>query len=123
MRPIFFFGLFVVLSLAASSTCQQIKRVPAAQAAQHVGERTTVCGIVASTKYLSSSRSKPTFLNIGKPYPDEDFTVVIWPEDRAKFGHPEDTMLNKNICVTGLIELYKGKPEIIARSANQIAIN
>ena len=48
------------------------------EAKYHIGERTTVCGPVVNTKYASTSKGNPTFLNIGKPYPDPDrFTVVI----------------------------------------------
>jgi DNA/RNA endonuclease YhcR with UshA esterase domain len=113
----------VILGLAVfscTSVAQAPKTIPSAEAAQHAGETGTVCGYVASTRYLSTSRAKPTFLNLGKPYPNEDFTVVIWSEDRAKFGQPETKYLHKNICVTGEITLYRGSPEIIAKSSAQI---
>lgn len=106
--------------LSVSAVGQETKKIPAAEAGQHIGEHATVCGVVASSRYLSSSRSKPTFLNLGKPYPNEDFTVVIWPDDRPKFGHPEETYLHKNICVSGEITPYKGKAQIIARNPSQI---
>ncbi len=106
--------------LSVSAVGQETKKIPAAEAGQHIGEHATVCGVVASSRYLSSSRSKPTFLNLGKPYPNEDFTVVIWPDDRPKFGHPEETYLHKNICVSGEITSYKGKAQIIARNPSQI---
>jgi len=49
------------------------------RAKDHIGERITVYGAVVDTRYASSSRGRPTFLNIGKPYPDPGrFTVVIW---------------------------------------------
>jgi hypothetical protein len=95
-------------------------RIPASEAGQHVGENATVCGNVASTRYLSNSHSKPTFLNLGRPYPYQEFTVVIWPEDRPQFGHPEDTYLGKNICISGEISSYRGAPQIVARYPSQI---
>jgi hypothetical protein len=99
---------------------QEDKKIPSSEAKQHVGEHGTVCGMVASSRYASTSHNKPTFLNFGKPYPQEEFTVVIWSDDRTKFGHPEDTYLRKNICVTGNITAYQGKPEIVARNPAQI---
>jgi DNA/RNA endonuclease YhcR with UshA esterase domain len=110
----------VLLAMTASG--QDYKKLSASEATQHVGEHVTVCGIVESSRYVSKSHAKPTFLNIGKPYPDQEFTIVIWREDRPKFGHPKDDFLHKNICVTGQIELYKGKPEIIAKTPSQIVI-
>lgn len=115
-----FAAILVAAVFMAPAFGQSDRKIPSSQAAQHVGEKATVCGYVASSRYLSSSRSKPTFLNLGKPYPDEDFTVVIWPEDRAKFGHPEDSFLHKNICVTGDITSYRGKPQIVAKNPAQI---
>jgi DNA/RNA endonuclease YhcR with UshA esterase domain len=96
------------------------KKIPASEAGQHIGEHAAVCGVVASSRYLSNSRSKPTFLNLGRPYPNQDYTVVIWPEDRPQFGRPEDTYLGKNICVTGEISSYRGMPEVVVRNPTQI---
>jgi len=96
--------------------------ISAAEAKNHVGERATVCGEVASTHYAARSRGNPTFINIDKPYPDQIFTVLIWGSDRPKFGDPEETYRNKRICATGKIEDYKGIPEIVAYAPSQIKV-
>lgn len=84
------------------------------QAKDHIGERTTVCGPVVDTHWASGSKGKPTFLNIGRDYPNPDrFTVVIWIDCRANFSEPpERYYLGKTICVTGLIQEYEGVPQI-----------
>jgi hypothetical protein len=92
------------------------------QAKNHVGERATVCGVVASAHLAASSKGQPTFLNLDKPYPSQIFTILIWGSDRAKFGNPERDYARKNICVSGAIEEYRGTPEIIARSPSQIEV-
>jgi hypothetical protein len=89
-------------------------------AAKHVGDTATVCDVVASAKFLSRSGSQPTFLNLGEPYPDQIFTVVIFGADRAKFGTPETTLKDKRICVTGKIQEYHGVPEIIVNDPSQL---
>jgi hypothetical protein len=89
-------------------------------ASKHVGETATVCDVVASAKFLSRSRSQPTFLNLGEPYPDQIFTVVIFGSDRARFGTPETTLKDKRICVTGKIQEYRGVPEIIVNNPKQL---
>jgi DNA/RNA endonuclease YhcR with UshA esterase domain len=81
----------------------------------------TVCGVVASAKYGANSRSQPTFLDLGKPYPNAAFTAVIFGDDRAKFGTPETSLRGKRICVTGQIRDYRGKPEIILNDPSQLA--
>jgi micrococcal nuclease len=91
------------------------------EASSHVGEVRTVCGTVVSPKYLASSRSQPTFLNLDKPYPNQIFTVVIFGSDRPKFGAPELKYRDKRVCATGLIKLYRGLPEIVATEPSQIS--
>lgn len=94
----------------------------AAEAADHVGERATVCGPVASTAYLPRVRGQPTFLNLGKPYPDQLFTVVIWDRYRPRFGEPEKRYAGKEICVSGRIEEHEGTPQIEARAPAWIEV-
>jgi hypothetical protein len=98
----------------------QSAHITAAEAANHVGEMATVCGRVIDSRYLSSSRKGPTFLNLDKPYPNHIFTVVIWRVDRFKFGEPEKKFRDKRICVTGKISSYRGLPQIIATDPAQI---
>jgi DNA/RNA endonuclease YhcR with UshA esterase domain len=112
-------AVFVVLMVGRVHAQTSIS---ATQAKNHVGERATVCGEVASTHYAVSSRGNPTFINLDKPYPNEMFTVLIWGSDRSKFGEPEETYKSKHICVTGKISAYKGTPEIVAYEPAQIKV-
>jgi hypothetical protein len=90
------------------------------QAASHVGETATVCGIVASANYATRTKGQPTFLNLDKAYPNQMFTILIWGSDRTKFGAPEVHFLGKRLCATGQIQSYKGKPEIVATDPRQL---
>jgi len=95
------------------------KTITAEEAKQHVQETNTVCGVVASTRYLT--RSKLTFLNLGRAYPDQPFTAVIPDAVRAKFKNPpEDLFKGKTICVTGLITTHNDKPQIVIDDPAQI---
>ncbi len=92
-------------------------------AASHVGEDATVCGTVASAAYLGRTGGTPTFLNLGRPYPDQLFTVVIWGSSRGLFeDEPEALFDGRRICVTGTIVEYKGKPQIVVEDPAQIEI-
>lgn len=96
--------------------------IPWNEAKYHIGERTTVYGPVASTKWATSSKGQPTFINLGNAYPNTNrFTIVIWAENRGNFPFaPESYYIGKTISVTGLITEYKGVPEIEATSPSQI---
>ena len=96
------------------------KSLSVAEAKEHVGEVATVCGIVVSTRFASSTKGQPTFLNLDKPYPNQVFTIVIWGSNHNKFGRPEVEYNEKRICVTGKIAEYRGKPEIVANDPTQI---
>jgi hypothetical protein len=89
-------------------------------AAKHISQTATVCGVVASTKFDAHLRSQPTFLDFGKPYPDQVFSAVILRYDRGKFGTPETTLQGKRVCVSGKIREYRGKPEIILTDPKQL---
>ncbi|MFZ1974608.1 MAG: hypothetical protein WAU89_17315 [Candidatus Acidiferrales bacterium] len=100
----------------------QTKKITTAEAKNHIGERATVCGKVASSHYAKSSKGEPTFLNLDEPYPKEVFTILIWGSDREKFGTPESEYKGLQVCVTGKITSYRSRPEIVATERRQIEI-
>jgi hypothetical protein len=108
-----------VFGAIATATAQE-KRLATTEAKDHIGDQATVCGKVASALYAASSRGRPTFLNLDKPYPNPVFTALIWGGNRAKFGAPEDTYRDKTICVTGKITEYRGTPQIVIFDPSQL---
>jgi DNA/RNA endonuclease YhcR with UshA esterase domain len=114
-------ALFSFLSLAPFGiNAQQVKKLTAVEAEGHIGEQATVCGKVASTRYAATTRGKPTFLNLAKPYPNQVFTVLIWGENREKFGTPEVRYREKQVCVTGKVTEFRGAPEIVVSDPQSI---
>jgi hypothetical protein len=89
-------------------------------AASHIGETATVCGVVASAKFEANAHSRPTLLDLGKLYPHAVFPAVIYGDNRSKFGTPETSLHGKRICVTGQISDYHGKPEIVLTDPSQL---
>ncbi len=94
-------------------------------AVRYDGKVVTVCGVVSSARYLAESTGRanshnPTFLNFGGKFPNHDFTAVIFEDNREKFGEPEKSCLNKNVCVTGKIRIFQEKPEIVLTEPGQL---
>ena len=112
----------VLLSFSVHAQPQQPKKLRVGEAKDHVGELATVCGRVVSTRYAATTRGKPTFLNLDKPYPNQTFTVLIWGESRDKFGTPEEKYRDKQVCVTGKITAYRGAPEIVVSDPQNLEI-
>ena len=114
------FATYFLFFLFAFSTAAQTNKITATEAKDHVGETRTVCGKVASPHFASKSKGEPTFLNLDEPYRKQDFTILIWGSDRAKFGAPETRYKDATVCVTGKITSHRDKPEIIATEPSQI---
>jgi len=110
----------LLTSVALGAICGD--KLTAAQAKDHIGETATVCGSVASARYAEKTKGSPTFINLDKPYPQHVFTVVIWGSDRAKFGQPEENWKDKKICVTGKIQEFQSKPEIVVKDPSQVVV-
>ena len=112
----------VTLTLLACQIAWAAKPVgiDAKDAFRRIGKKATVCGVVATTKFLKGSGKEPTFLNLADTYPKHPFTVVIWGEDRDQFDYEPESLKGESICVRGVIEQYKGKPQIVAKSQSQI---
>jgi hypothetical protein len=105
------FGLALVPTRAQS--------ISATEAEKHIGQRSTVCGTVTGEHTATSSRGEPTFVNLDGRYPNQIFTLLIWGEDRPSVGTlPAD---GSHVCATGVIQEYRGLPEIVVLSAAQLS--
>jgi hypothetical protein len=69
-------------------TCQRLKPKPTLGKTQRSAAKFQV-----STR--SHRRGKPTFINFDRPYPNQDFTVMIWHDERAGFGSLERIQVAK----------------------------
>jgi DNA/RNA endonuclease YhcR with UshA esterase domain len=112
--------LIAATAFAGGVAAAQADPLTPEEAAKHVGQDATVCGVVAGAKYAAQVRGGLTFIDFGKPYPNSTFTAMIFGSDRAKFGTPEKTLPGKQVCVTGKIRIYEGKPEIILSEPKQL---
>lgn len=121
-RKVFFVGLGLAALIGTAQIADRTAEsgpLSARQAIQHVGEVATVCGSVASTHFARLSNERPTFINLGKPYPHQVFTIVVWGEDRPAFSEPPEN-LSGYLCVTGRISSYHGVAEMEVSSPSQI---
>jgi len=108
----------LVGSLSITLFAQTSTVIPDTEAAQHVGQHIAVEGVVVK---VFTSKNGNTFLNFSAAYPDQTFTGWI-PAGTPLAGDSSLVSLeSKKIKITGLIELYHGKPEIRILSRDQIA--
>jgi|ERR1017187_4601308 hypothetical protein len=88
--------------------------ISAANAKNHIGEQTTVCGLVAGKHIASQSQGTPAFIDLDKPYPSQSFTVLVWERDKRTVGNLPS---GGQLCVTGRIVQYHGGAEIVLHNA------
>ncbi len=113
----FALGFFNSKTQTSTQDCIQ-----ASDTKNYIGKNISVCGKVVSATYASRTKGKPTFINLDKPYPNQVFSIVVWGDDRSKFGTPENDFRDKTIRVTGKVELFRGTPEIVVTDPSQVVI-
>jgi len=98
---------FATLKVSAQTT------ITAKDAAKHIGEEVTICDKVFGGKFLNIPGL--TLLDLGGgSHPNELLSLVIKGDDRKKFTvAPEDKFKGQQVCVTGKLVDYRGKPEIM----------
>lgn len=114
--------LFTLLGLFFMVNAKAQTSIKLDEVGKHIGDSVTVCGKVADMRYFENSKNKPTLINMGAKHPNGLLTLVIWEDARALFTGKIEDFMDKEICVTGRIILYKEKPEIIIEKPGQIVI-
>ena len=93
------------------------------EATKHKGDTVSVIGFVTHVKYVIHKKGSRTLITLMTKDSKQPLTLLVCSPDRAKFLEaPETTYLNQYVQVSGLIEIYKGKPQIILHSEKQISI-
>ena len=71
---------------------------------------------------LSNGNGNPTFIDIGKEYPNKNrLTIVIWDESFSNFDDIE-SYVGKSIYVTGEVYIYNGIAQIEVSDPEQIEV-
>ncbi|HUH34648.1 MAG TPA: hypothetical protein VL022_02335 [Moheibacter sp.] len=89
---------------------------------QYLNKKVEYCDHVFGT-FVSKGNKKVILLNLGANYPNHRLVVAIFEDSWKAFNYaPAEFLKNKNICVKGKLIMYKGKPEIIVKSPDQITV-
>ena len=116
--PIIVVILVAIFNCKASS---QVK-IAAKDAPKHIGEKVMICDKVYSTKLIQGSNL--TLLFLGGDFPDQLLTATIKVADKNKFkDHPAVYYRGRNVCVTGKLTEYKGKPGIVVQNQSQLKLD
>ncbi len=88
-----------------------------------VGQQGTFVGEVIGVTYVERSTSQPTFIHIGRPFPDPSrLTVVVWGQDRSRFPQRPEVAysVGQELCITGEVSLFDGVVQIEVNVTAQV---
>lgn len=91
---------------------------PTTVAMKEVGRYETIVGRVAE---VSESGRGTVFIDFGASYPRQSFTAMIPAGDVSRFAGLL-YFKGRTVGVTGRVDLYRGKPEIIVRHPDQLKL-
>jgi DNA/RNA endonuclease YhcR with UshA esterase domain len=92
-------------------------KIGTGDATNHYSETMIVTGMVAQV----SIREKLVYINLDKKFPESPFTCVIFARATNDFGDIK-AIEGKPVEVSGKIEAYRNKPQIVLSSTNQLKV-
>lgn len=108
--------LILLFCLLASSAVAQTGIKPQ-EAAAHAGATATVEGVAN----VYTAQSGMIFVDLGGSGKDSPFSAVIFARDAGRF--PDAKSWNgKTVAVSGTVQIYQGKPEIILTAPEQVVV-
>ncbi len=111
------FSLVVELPADNTNSPAPFFIIGAADANRHFGEGMIVTVQVAEVSF----RDTAVVVNLDQPHPNSPFTLVIPVWATNQFRNIPD-LYGKQVQATGRIVNYRGQPEIILESSNQLNV-
>jgi DNA/RNA endonuclease YhcR with UshA esterase domain len=111
-------GLGIAVAAAGSLLALPVyaQTIGPAETKAYVGKPVTVEAAITD---VHTARSGATFIDMGGEFPDNEFVAVIFADDAAKFPNAS-SLEGKTVTITGTVQMYQGKPEIVLKSASQL---
>jgi TonB family protein len=109
--------------LKKAKMLRSLKDINITDISKHIGDSVRFCSKVYNSRFFESSANKPTLLDVNNSFGNQSVNLVIWEQDRKNFANaPESLYLKKDICVSGVVELYNNAPQIVIRNRGQIIV-
>jgi len=109
--------LIALITTAFGGVASAQNKFNAADFKAGLGKTGTLCDTVYSLKIVSDTL---TLLNMGGTYPHQKYTIAI-KGNKVTLDLPN--IKRKAICVTGVFELFKDQPEVVASRPEQLEVH
>lgn len=107
--------LAILVGFAATASAQ--KRFSTEGFSKNLGKTGTLCDTVYSVRIFSDTL---TLLNMGAAYPNQRYTVAV---KGNKVNLDFANLKGKPLCVTGVFQMFKNRPEIVVSEPEQVNKN
>jgi hypothetical protein len=117
-------GVWLALFVLAFSLAGYAqKEIRVEEARDNVGDTVKICTRIFDTKFDENSKGSPTYLYTSSHNPNATLSFIVWGEKRKYFDYkPEKDLREREVCVTGKIELLKDKLIIVIDRQSQVDI-
>ena len=102
---------------ATNSPAVAPARIKASEARAHIGSEVVVSGTIAEV----NRAERLVRLNFGRPFPNQQFTAVIFADKTNLFPEVEK-LQGQSAEVSGKITVFRSRPEIVISSTNQLKL-
>jgi hypothetical protein len=120
LSALFLFTILLVNSYAQQASkpdsVKTFKVIKSDSVKAYVGKEVTIKGVVTEVMVMKSGLA---YLNIDGKYPDNKFTALVFKRDAEPFGDLK-VWEKKKVEITGKIDDYKGKPQMVLSKPDQI---
>ncbi len=106
--------LIIAIFLISASASYSQEQVSSKEAGNHIGKTLQVKGVVSG---VFVSQKGNTFINFDEKSPNQTFTAAVFSDAKVDVSKIKEGCI---LTVYGEIKEYKGKPEIILTSNEQI---
>lgn len=111
------------LTLSFSIACYSQKEIKVEDAKGNVGETVKVCTKIVNAVFDEDAKGSPTWLYATADTANPTLAFVIWGEKRKSFDYkPEKDLKERDVCITGKIEVLRDKTILVVDRQNQIDI-
>ncbi len=111
-----------VVQTPADAACNN--PIPWQQARANIGRTVAVVGPLMKVTTPNTVQGNPTWIDIGGVFPStQRLSVIIWGDKKNEFPSVSSGQLvGRSVCIIGLIESYKGNPQIVMTTASQFNV-
>src|SRR5690606_17312462 len=111
---------FLVFFLLCTGAYAQECEVTIENASAFVGKEGTVCGVCTALNSPEHVSGSPRYFKLDRPCPNQIFTRVLWGKNKHKFVQGLDHYKGKHLTITGVVELFRGKPQMVLTFPEQV---